>query len=59
VRGFAEGDIKSTYWLSYPEAEIGKEKIRKLSSICEEKHDLIIQKFVEEATTVRMGRGRN
>lgn len=41
-----------TLRLCNSEEEIGKEKKRKMSSVCEKKHDAIIQRFVDEATGV-------
>ena len=49
---FAEGSRSFTYGWWDVENEIGKEKRKKMSSVFEQKHDAVIQQFVEEATMV-------
>jgi hypothetical protein len=55
---FARGGHAAYLWPD-AEEEIAKEKIKKMSSVCEKKHDKVIQQFVEEATMVRMNLLRN
>ena len=41
------------------ESEISKEKMKKMSAVCEKKHDKVIQQFVQEATLVLFEAYRN
>lgn len=56
---FAEGSRIHTYLSYEEEGEIGKENLKKMTAVREDKHVRVIQQFTEEATAVRAQWFRN